>query len=396
MILNTIESADLLIDAYKFYSRGDARAHDALRIVIDRNDMQAAVLSCLEKAKKEEEPNKQHLYVQAACLGKKFHPGIAVEEFQQTCRLLRVVNICRSYNLENIDDLESVVDQLLKKGKFDLPLWFVRWLKADGEKKILSKWSEHLIEKRYLLDDEIASKILDTLGQNPVVPYVDIANKAIEHNRIRLAIKLIENEGQSSKKIPLLLSLKQYDLVIAQALETCDSNLIFMAIFKLKESIPSEIQFLELLKKHQQAFRYYCNFLTVSDIPKLIMMSYHDGSKDELPLYLMDNRFESALTVSKRTKQDFVSHQIDIRMRLGKFHQGLKHIPHPPLTKQQQCTWASLSISETIINLVALGQTNKAKDCQKKFDVTDKKYRVLEQIAMKTLPILTVATNPNQ
>lgn len=393
MILNTIPSRDLLIDAYKFYSRGDARAHDALRIIINRNDMQTAVFNCLEEAKNEEEPDKQHLLVQAACFGKKFHPGIAIEEFQQTCRLLRVMNICRAYNLESVDNLDSVIDQLLAKRKFDLPLWFVRWLKAEGEQKILSRWTEYLIEKRYLRDEEIAAKIQQTLGQNPVIPYVDIANKAIEQNRITLAIKLIENEGQSSKKIPLLLSLRQYDLVLAQALATCDSNLIFMAIFKLKDSIHSEIQFLELLKKHPLAFRYYCNFLTVSDIPKLIMMSYHDGSKDELPLYLMDNRLESALAVSKRTKQEFVSHQIESRLLLIKFHQGLKQLPPPPMVQPAQTSWTGLSISETIINLVALGQGSKAKDCQRKFEVSDRKYRVLEQLALNILPKLTITSN---
>lgn len=390
MILNTITSRDLLIDAYKFYSRGDARAHDALKIITDRNDMTTAVLGCLEEAIKEEELDKQNLFVQAAHFGKKFHPGVAIDEFQSTCRLLRIMNVARSENLENIRDIKAVIDQLVAGKKFDLALWAVSWLKEEGEQYILTEWIEYVMGKRYLRDEQVASKIQEILGRNPIIPYSSIANKAIEHNRITLAIKLIEKEGQSSEKIQILLSLKRYDLVLAQALATCNSNLIFMAIFKLKESMLSEIQFLELLKKHPLAFKYYCNFLSNADIPKLIMICYSEGLKDELSLYLLENRLESAMSVAKRIKQDFISSQIDIRMRLSKFQQSLKNLSPPPRA-QPQASWVGLSISDTIINLVALGQTNKARDCQKRFDVADKKYRVLEQIALNILPTLQTA-----
>lgn len=392
MILNTISSRDLLIDAYKFYSRGDARAHDALKIIIERNDMTSAVLGCLQEATGDEDPNKQSLYVQAACFGKKFHPGIGIDEFQSTCRLLRVLNICRSRNLDVSLDPNTVIDQLLDKREFSLALWIVEWLKTDGKAKVLTKWSEHMINQRYLRDEQVASKIQAKFGRNPVVPYASIANLAIEHNRVTLAIKLIENEAQSSRQIPLLLSLKQYDLVLDKALASFDSNLVFTAIFKLKETMPSEIQFIELLKKHRLAFKYYCNFLAVADMPKLVMISYSESLKDELMYNLLDNRLESALSVAKRTKQDFVSHQIEVRIRLSKFHQSLKQLALPPMA--QQSSWTDLSISDTIINLVAGGHTGKAKDCQRKFEVPDKKYRVLEQIALKILPQLVIPT-PN-
>lgn len=392
MILNTISSRDLLIDAYKFYSRGDARAHDALKIITDRSDMKSAVLDCLQEASDDEDPNKQALYIQAACFGMKFHPGTGIEEFQSTCRSLRVLNICRSRNLDVSSDPNVVIDQLLDKNEFSLALWIVEWLKMDAKFKVLSKWSEHMIEKRYLRDEQLASRIQAKLGRNPVVPYASVANLAIEHNRVTLAIKLIENEGQSSRQIPLLLRLRQYDLVLVKALATCDSNLIFLAIFKLRESIPSEIQFLELLKKHRLAFKYYCNFLTVADMPKLVMISYSENLKEELMVNLLDNRLESALSVAKRTKQDFVAQQIEIRIRLNKFQQGLKQIALPPLA--QHTSWIGLSVSDTIINLIAGGNSGKAKDCQRKFEMPEKKYRVLEQIALNILPKLVIPS-PN-
>lgn len=282
MILNTISSKDLLIDAYKFYSRGDARAHDALRIIIDRNDMASAVLGCLAEAKREEDPSKQNLHVQAAYFGKKFHPGIAIEEFESTCRLLRVMNICRSQGLDYTDNLEYVIDQLVRRRQFSLAQWIIRWLKIDGEKKVLEEWTEYIIRKSYLRDEAVAQKIQQALGPEPIITYADIASKAILFNRANLAIKLLENEDRSIKKIPLLMNLKQYDLMLSQALATCNSNLIYMAIFGLKDSMPSERQFLAMLKKHKLAYRYYLNFLSHADIEKLILILHQDGeSKDE-------------------------------------------------------------------------------------------------------------------
>ena len=241
MILNTLLSRDLLIDAYKFYSRGDARAHDALSIIIKRDEMLAAVKGCLDQAIKEDEPSKQQLHIQSACFGKKFYPGVAVEEFQSTCRLIRVMNVLRAESIDPHTDIEAAIDLLISWKRFQLALWIVEYLGIEGDGLVRAKWSEFLIEQRQLEDDQIADRIQKIMGPNPPVPYADIANKAVDVHRIQLAIKLIEKESHSLKQIPLLLSLKRYDLVLAQALSSCDSNLIFMSIFKLKESIPSEI-----------------------------------------------------------------------------------------------------------------------------------------------------------
>ena len=391
MILNTLLSRDLLIDAYKFYSRGDARAHDALSIIIKRDEMLAAVKGCLDQAIKEDEPSKQQLHIQSACFGKKFYPGVAVEEFQSTCRLIRVMNVLRAESIDPHTDIEAAIDLLISWKRFQLALWIVEYLGIEGDGLVRAKWSEFLIEQRQLEDDQIADRIQKIMGPNPPVPYADIANKAVDVHRIQLAIKLIEKESHSLKQIPLLLSLKRYDLVLAQALSSCDSNLIFMSIFKLKESIPSEIPFLELLKKHRLAFRYYCNYLAATDVQKLIMISHKDNTDDELLYCLLDHRPESALTVARKSRRDVVPEQIEASIRLAKFQQSLSSIGAPPRAKRQ--AWTGLSVSDTIINLIAIGQSARAKDAQKRFEISDKKYRVLEQIACDVLPKLSIPSS---
>lgn len=393
MVFENLSSKNLLVDAFKFYTRGDARAHEFLNIIIEkRNDMPNAVKGCLDQAIQEEDPTRQKLYLQAGCFGKKFYPGIAIEEYQSACRLVRVMNVLRQENIEPDSSIETAIKLLVSRKQFKLALWIVNYLKIDGELMIRTKWSEYLIMQHEISDDEVAKKIQAILGQNPIVPYADIANKAIEGHRVQLAIKLLEKESHSVKQIPLLLSLKQYDRVLAHALSSCDSNLIYMALFKLKESMLSEMMFLELLRKHKLALKYYCNYLAVTDLKTLIMISHKNNSEDELHWCLMSNRLESAVTVAKKTRRDVIPQQIEMSIDLNKLQQKLGAAP-PPITKQ--ASWVGLSLSDTIINLLAAGLTDKARDVKKRFDVSDKKYRVLEQIANNTLPEMIIQDNPS-
>lgn len=387
MILNTLLSRDLLVDAYKFYSRGDARAHDALRIIIERNDMVVAVQGCLEQSIKEEEPAKQSLYLQAACFGKKFHPGTAIEEYPRTCKSIRVMNILRCEGIDPAIQFDEAIELLIAHRKHELALWIIKFLKIEGEAKVVSEWCEHLIGERQISDMQVAEIIQKILGPVPIVSYADIASKAIDRHRPQLAITLIEKETQSVKQIPLLLKLQQYDKVIDHAIASCDSNLIYMAIFRLRDLLSNEIRFIELLKKHRLASRFYCNYLAITDNRKLILISHRENPDDELVHSLLNDQMESALTVAKRTRRDVIPQQIEVYLRLSKLQKTFERLGNPPRSK---LPWTKLSISDTIINLIALNQSAKAKDVQKKFDVSEKKYRVLEQIALNTLPKLTL------
>lgn len=388
MLLNDRFSHSLLVDAYKFYMRGDARAHDALKIIIDRNEMDAAVIENIQKAVRNE-PGEQELFIKASCFGKQCYPGVAIDEYHAACRELRFRNICRDENIDPTLDRETIIELLLADKKYSLAFWLVKWLKCDGQERIIHAWAEHLIKNSYRRDDNhTATLIQDVLTKYPIVSFADVANKAIELNRNTLAIKLLENEVQSAKQIPLLLNLKQYDLVLAQALATFDPNLIYMAIFRLQELLPNETQFLSILKKHKQAFQYYKNYLAANDVKKLIFIAYNDDPHEELRLHLSTNQHEAAMKACRRLKLDFVAHQLDARDQLHKFHSSIKQSQPPPTAPKK--SWDQLSVSDTIINLIASGQTAKAKDCQKKFEVSDKKYRHLEQIAMNILPKLVI------
>jgi hypothetical protein len=280
-----------------------------------------------------EKPSKQQLYLQAACFGKKFYPGIAIEEFQTACRQVRVMNILRQEMIEPDLSTETAVDILVARRQFELALWIVQYLRAGGEHDIKYKWSEHLINLRQLTDDQVAEKIQNIIGQDSQVSYTDIANKAIEKQRAQLAIKLLDRDSHSPEQIPLLLNLRQYDRVLAHALSSCNSNLIYTAIFKLRESIPSEIPFFELLKKHRLAMKYFCNYLAATDMKTLIMICHKNNPDDELLWSLMDDRMESALTIAKKIRKDTIPQRIEQSIEPNKFQQSLTLNP-PPLAKR--------------------------------------------------------------
>lgn len=319
MVLETISSRDLLIHAYKFYLKGDARAYEAISIIKNRNDMELAVLGCLDRATKEEEPEQQKLNCDAACFGKKFHPGVAIDKFKSICKSIRVWNDCRRYIPEQRDPQE-IIRQLLNDAEYDRALWVADWLPCDGGDLVISRWCEAMMQNKLRRDEEIASVIQQKLRKHSLVSFADIAKLAIEYNRIPVAIKLLENEDQTSKKIPLLLSIQQYDLVLTQAVATCDCNSIYSAIFKLKDLIGSNIRFLEMIKKHRHAFKYYCNFLAVTDLRKLIQTQHAAGASEDVIPHILSGSLQSALQLSRKTKQDFVSHQIELQIKSTKLH----------------------------------------------------------------------------
>lgn len=393
MNFKDLRPPDLLVQCYKFYCRKDALAHDALLYMIGENQMPQAVLGCIDEALKQEDPSRQSLYINGACFGMKNYPGVAIEEFNYANRRLRVMNICRSLGLDPQLSIDQITDQLIMRRKFKLALWIVEWMRDEGEAKVRGKWCEHVIGTRTLTDFQAAEKIQEILGSYPAIPYAEAASIAIEQNRVQLAIALIENEAQYSKQIPLLMKLRKYDLVLAQALASCDANSIYSTIFKLRDTMMSEIAFLDLLKKHKLALNYYCNYLSVADMEKLILICHKNSPEDELIYSLVDNQYKSALTVSRKVRRDIIPTHIEAALRLGKFHESLDRLGAPPLAKQAY--WKGLSISDTIINLISMGKVVMAKDCQRKFEISEKKYKALEQIALNTLPKLQIpTTNP--
>mmetsp|Transcript_4216 Transcript_4216/g.559 ORF Transcript_4216/g.559 Transcript_4216/m.559 type:complete len:88 (-) Transcript_4216:1535-1798(-) len=79
--------------------------------------------------------------------------------------------------------------------------------------------------------DIICSKLQDCKQVN----YTDIARKALDCGRRDLAISLLENERNVSRKVPLLLYMNAYQLALDRAIDSLDPDLIYLVIMRIHE-----------------------------------------------------------------------------------------------------------------------------------------------------------------
>lgn len=74
----------------------------------------------------------------------------------------------------------------------------------------------------------------ERLKDVPAIQYSEIANRAADEGRKDLAVALLDFEPRAVEQVPLLLKLGQPEDALAKAINSGDSDLVYMAIFHMK------------------------------------------------------------------------------------------------------------------------------------------------------------------
>jgi hypothetical protein len=91
-----------------------------------------------------------------------------------------------------------------------------------------------------LTDEAIVSLVRKKLKDATLVSYSEIASCAERAGRRRLATMLLDLEENASDQVPLLLSMGEFELALRKALESSETDLIYMALFHMERTMPSE------------------------------------------------------------------------------------------------------------------------------------------------------------
>jgi len=100
------------------------------------------------------------------------------------------------------------------------------------------------------------------------INFTEIANKAIDSGKSELATRLLQYEPNISKKVPILLHMEKYEPALIESLNSQNSNLINMVIFKIVKSDyytkDNEEELFRLMSNNditkQHLKHYYINF----------------------------------------------------------------------------------------------------------------------------------------
>jgi len=109
-------------------------------------------------------------------------------------------------------------------------------------------------------DASVARVIGRKLGHHPRLSYADIASKAADCGRVKLAVKLLDHEPRVGKQVPLLVQLGQQSVALSKALASGNRDLAFSVILHLKSQLsPSDFHI--LIRKYplgRVLFASYC------------------------------------------------------------------------------------------------------------------------------------------
>jgi len=283
-----------LLKAAEKFDKGSHKANEYIRS-LGSGPLAIGIAECIEAAGLLIDPVHQKELARAAQFGKAFaqttgNAGNAAgkrnaDDFSNVCKNLRVLNALRLYQvgipltMAQFYHLSPrvVIDRLLARRLYPLAQEICGWLALPpkvGSNRVLAHWARYKVGKASGhagvmggggdndSAQQVASAIHAKLGNNPQIPYCDIAAKALEYGKEDLAIKLLDYETSVNRQVPLLVTLGRESkaLALTRALKSGNRNLAYFVIWELRKTLPST-DFHMLIRKYELGkvlYESYC------------------------------------------------------------------------------------------------------------------------------------------
>ena len=135
---------------------------------------------------------------------------------------------------------EVVIDRLVNRYQHRMALLLCDYLNIEKD-RVLVHWAcakirhaaEHAHTEPRQLCDLIRRKLLSTSAH---VSYADIAATADAAGNKELATMLLEFEPRAADKVPLLLKMRAVDLALSKAIDSGDTDLVYLVLLHLKRT----------------------------------------------------------------------------------------------------------------------------------------------------------------
>uniref|UniRef100_UPI00358E0183 vacuolar protein sorting-associated protein 16 homolog isoform X2 n=1 Tax=Myxine glutinosa TaxID=7769 RepID=UPI00358E0183 len=254
----------LLLEASKEYEAGSQKADEYLREIREKSGLEHAVEQCITTAAYEYEPTTQKALLRAASFGKCFLQAYRPENFVEMCRTLRLLNALRDYTVGlplSYTQLQQLtvtvlVDRLVQRRMFPLAIRVCELLhlpERQGRSRVLEHWACYKVMTMKAEDEERLPKLIhERLGDTTGISYEEVAARATDMGRTELAVRLLDYEARAEKQVPLLMRLKRWELALLKAIESGDTDLVYMVIVDLK-GVLNQTDFYFTLRKYPVA-----------------------------------------------------------------------------------------------------------------------------------------------
>lgn len=397
--IGSTDPAALLYDAMEAFDEGDPKSDENIRSIAASNQLVEAVAACISAAAAEFDIPKQQAYMKAASYGKAFCIDADPTEFVETAKKLRVLNAVRRseigipLTLSQYNRLtpEVLVNRLTHRSHHFLALKICELLKLKNE-RVLIHWACEKVKKmasQNSTDEIIRDMIKKKLEVYNRISYLDVANAAYLMGRRRLATMILDMEQQAADQVPLLLSMHEEELALQKAINSEDTDLIYLTLMHLEKSRPDQEAFYRLIHSHAEAANllkiYYRNRMTSSDKTKLhsLLMfgrNYLEAGTATITQAYLQN-FESSKSQLMREAASLFGLGRDLT-----FHKAIteEHIEllefQKSLVMRFEKKFVDLSLSETLRNLVLLSIDRPEPMIEQEIGKLVKKFKVSEKM----------------
>jgi len=133
-----------------------------------------------------------------------------------------------------------LIGRLINANQHLLALRISEYLNLNPEVVIMHWACEKITASATLPDTVLLEGLLDKLRLCKGISYAAVAAHADNCGRRRLAAMLVDHELQSSKQIPMLLSIDEQDKALSKAIESGDTDLVYLVIFHIWQKVAVE------------------------------------------------------------------------------------------------------------------------------------------------------------
>ncbi|KAI8973476.1 Vps16, C-terminal region-domain-containing protein [Mycotypha africana] len=381
--IGSTEPPAMLYDALDHYERRSPKADENIRSI--KAELIDAVDSCIEAAGFEFNHHYQRTLLKAASFGKCFLENYDANNFVNMAQSIRVLNAVRYYDIgipltytqyKRLGP-DALIDRLLNRNLHLLAIRIAEYLDLRTD-RILIHWACEKIKSSNEDEDTLCRMIVEKLAKKPGLSYAVIAKTAYNSGQARLATRLLEFEPRAADQVPLLMSMQDDETALIKAIESGDTDLVYLVLFHLKRKLPLG-EFFRMINNKPMA----CNLLEVyckeQDIELLKDFYYQDDRRIDTANITLSEAFND-MDISERMKklkiagktyndnrdQVFEAKAVDEAIKLLQFQIALE--------KDTQQSFAGLSVSETIYKCTTLGQHGKASKIRSDFKVPDKRF----------------------
>jgi len=393
--INSSAKAKDLYEAYEDYEQRQASYEN--NILTEKKGLQEAVEECIDAACFELNITEQLKLLRAAHFGKTFlNPNNSTfdhNKFSYSCKILRVIQAFRNDGFDGLArsltyaqfqglselqvtrilvryQLYYIADEVCKFLGFSPKLTsqvYVNWACAKIES------THEAGENSEQQQENLANIIYEKLKNENTISFAEIAKKAVEIGKDHLARKLLDKEKSFSKKLQVLLEMKDYLSSLREAIYSRDPNLIEMVIFKMQRDNLPEQSVWTLLSKTPLSKKLLLEYLKNFKPESLNVYMMDHSTGDERAFYAIKNGYTiKDLPQRMSVIQDYALKFFDDKFAKDMTKEHYHFLGH--LIKDNGIKADEVPINTHLENLFREGKFEKADKVRKDFKISDRNY----------------------